>query len=98
MTDEEILQEIEKRVKESENWNIYHHLTDKLGHPALMLQENCPRGDHQGVNIDIFNGNAYVFLDNGTPAEPGRTFSDQRQRDIPSLKDLLDIVAPYIRQ
>ncbi|WP_302320312.1 hypothetical protein [Lactobacillus intestinalis] len=69
MTDEEILQEIEKRVKESENWNIYHHLTDKWGHPALMLQENCPRGDHQGVNIDI-----------------------------PALKDLLDIVAPYIRQ
>ena len=37
MTDEEILQEIEKRVKESENWNISHHLTDKWGHPALML-------------------------------------------------------------
>lgn len=98
MTDQEILNKIEERIKKSENWNIYHHLTDNLGHPALMLEENCSRSDHQGVSIDVFNDRAYVFLDNGTPAEPGRPFSVQKSRDIVALVDLLDIVRPYVKE
>lgn len=34
MTDKEILQKIEQKVKDSENWSVYHHLTDNLGSPA----------------------------------------------------------------
>ncbi|MCO0807095.1 hypothetical protein [Lactobacillus helveticus] len=34
MTDKEILQKIEQSVKDSENWEVYHHLTDNLGSPA----------------------------------------------------------------
>lgn len=98
MTDKEILDKIENSVKESENWNVYHHLTDNLGHPAVMLEENCPRADHQGASVDVFNGKAYVFLDNGTPSEPGRPFSIQKTRDIAALTELLDIVRPYIKE
>ncbi len=32
MTDKEILQKIEQGVKNSENWSVYHHLTDNLDH------------------------------------------------------------------
>lgn len=98
MTDQEILDEIEKRVKESETWNVYHRMKDNLGHPTLRLQENCPRADHQGASIDVFNGHAYVFLDNGTPAEPGRPLSIQKTKDLAALADLLEIIRPYIRK
>ncbi|MCP9316287.1 hypothetical protein QFX17_04195 [Lactobacillus helveticus] len=81
MTDKEILQKIEQSVKDSENWEVYHHLTDNLG-----------------VNIDVFKGYAYLFLDNGTPAEPGKPFSVQTLRSLNVLTELLDIVRPYIKR
>ncbi|CDI63547.1 Protein of unknown function [Lactobacillus helveticus CIRM-BIA 101] len=31
-------QEIEKSVKNSDSWSVYHHLKDNLGYPALMLR------------------------------------------------------------
>ena len=63
MEDKEIVQQIEQGVKESENWSVYHHLKDKLGYPALMLRQTNTSANSFGVNIDIFKGYAYLFLD-----------------------------------
>ena len=98
MTDKEILQKIEQGVKNSENWEVYHHLTDNLGSPALMLRKTNANADRLGVNIDVFKGYAYLFLDNGTPAEPGKPFSVQTLTSLNALTELLDIVKPYIKR
>ena len=98
MEDKEIVQKIEQGVKESENWSVYHHLKDKLGYPALMLRQTNTSANSFGVNIDIFKGYAYLFLDNGTPAEPGKPFSVQEMSDWVALKELLDIIKPYIKK
>ncbi|MBM6958789.1 MULTISPECIES: hypothetical protein [Lactobacillus] len=98
MTDKEILQKIEQGVKNSENWEVYHHLTDNLGSPALMLRKTNTNADRLGVNIDVFKGYAYLFLDNGTPAEPGKPFSVQTLTSLNALTELLDIVKPYIKR
>ena len=98
MTDKEILQKIEQGVKNSENWEVYHHLTDNLGSPALMLRKTNTNANRLGVNIDVFKGYAYLFLDNGTPAEPGKPFSVQTLTSLNALIELLDIVKPYIKR
>ena len=98
MEDKEIVQQIEQGVKESENWSVYHHLKDKLGYPALVLRQTNTSANSFGVNIDIFKGYAYLFLDNGTPAEPGKPFSVQEMSDWVALKELLDIIKPYIKK
>lgn len=98
MTDKEILQKIEQGVKNSENWEVYHHLTDNLGSPALMLRKTNTNADRLGVNIDVFKGYAYLFLDNGTPTEPGKPFSVQTLTSLNALIELLDIVKPYIKR
>ena len=98
MTDKEILQKTEQGVKNSENWEVYHHLTDNLGSPALMLRKTNTNADRLGVNIDVFKGYAYLFLDNGTPAEPGKPFSVQTLTSLNALIELLDIVKPYIKR
>ncbi|NMB31935.1 MAG: hypothetical protein GX990_04685 [Lactobacillus sp.] len=98
MTDKEILQKIEQGVKNSGNWEVYHHLTDNLGSPALMLRKTNTNADRLGVNIDVFKGYAYLFLDNGTPAEPGKPFSVQTLTSLNALIELLDIVKPYIKR
>ncbi|MDN5955355.1 MAG: hypothetical protein L0L48_02140 [Lactobacillus sp.] len=98
MTDKEILQKIEQSVKDSENWEVYHPLTDNLGSPALILRKTNTNADRLGVNIDVFKGYAYLFLDNGTPAEPGKPFSVQTLRSLNVLTELLDIVRPYIKR
>ena len=98
MTDKEILQKIEQGVKNSENWEVYHHLTDNLGSPALMLRKTNTNADRLGVNIDVFKGYAYLFLDNGTPAAPGKPFSLQTLTSLNALIELLDIVKPYIKR
>ncbi len=98
MTDKEILQRIEQSVKDSENWEVYHHLTDSLGSPALILRKTNTNADSLGVNIDVFKGYAYLFLDNGTPAEPGKPFSVQTLSSLNALTELLDIVKPYIKR
>ena len=77
MTDQEIIQEIEKSVKNSDSWSVYHHLKDNLCYTALMLRETNTSVDTLGVNLNVFKGNVYLFLDNGTPAEPGKPFSIQ---------------------
>lgn len=98
MTDKEILKEIEKKIENSDNWLIYHHLKDNLGYPALMLRENNSDVDEQGANIDVFKGYAYLFLDNGTPAEPGKPLSVQTQAGLEAVEELLNIVKPYIKK
>ena len=98
MTDKEILQKIEQSVKDSENWEVYHHLTDSLGSPALILRKTNTNADRLGVNIDVFKGYAYLFLDNGTPAESGKPFSVQTLSSLNALTELLDIVKPYIKK
>ncbi|WP_042753949.1 hypothetical protein [Lactobacillus helveticus] len=100
MTDKEILQKIEQSVKDSENWEVYHHLTDSLGSPGLILRKTNTNADRLGVNIDVFKGYAYLFLDNGTPAEPGKPFSVQTLSSLNALTELLDIIKTnysYIR-
>ena len=77
MEDKEIVQQIEQGVKESENWSVYHHLKDKLGYPALMLRQTNTSANSFGVNIDIFKGYAYLFLDKNKPTETGKHFSMQ---------------------
>lgn len=96
MTDKEILQKIEQSVKDSENWEVYHHLTPNLS--ALILRKTNTNADRLGVNIDVFKGYAYLFLDNGTPAEPGKPFSVQTLSSLNALTELLDIVKPYIKR
>lgn len=98
MKDEEIIEQIEKSVKESQNWEVYHHLKDNLGYPALMLRESNSSADDLGVNIDVFKGYAYLFLDNGTPAEPGKPLSVQTMDSLVALAELLEIVKPYIKK
>ncbi|RVU70737.1 MULTISPECIES: hypothetical protein [Lactobacillus] len=98
MTDKEILKEIETKIKASDNWSVYHHLTDNLGSPAIMLRETNTSANDLGVNIDIFKGNVYLFLDNGTPAEPGKPLSVQTSDGVEALQELLDIVGPYIKR
>lgn len=98
MTDEEILQKIEQSIKDSKNWDVYHHLKDNLGYPALMLRESNTSADDWGVNIDVFKGYAYLFLDNGTPAEPGKPFSIQTLAGVEAMNELLEIVKPYIKK
>lgn len=98
MTDNEIIQKIEQSVKESNNWDVYHHLKDNLGYPSLMLRESNTSADDLGVNIDVFKGYAYLFLDNGTPAEPGKPFSIQTLAGVEAMNELLEIVKPYIKK
>lgn len=98
MTDQEIVQEIENSVKNSENWSVYHHLKDNLGYPALMLRETNTSADDLGVNLNVFKGNAYLFLDNGTPAEPGKPFSVQTLDSLEAMEELLEIVKPYLKK
>ena len=98
MPDKEILQKIEQGVKNSEHWEVYHHLTDNLGPPALMRRKTNTNADRLGVNIDVFKGYAYLFLDKGTPAEPGKPFSVQTLTSLNALIELLDIVKPYIKR
>lgn len=98
MTDKEIIQEIEDSVKNSENWSVYHHLKDNLGYPALMLRETNTSADALGVNLNVFKGNAYLFLDNGTPAEPGKPFSIQNLDSLEAMEELLEIVKPYLKK
>lgn len=98
MTDQEIVQEIENSVKNSENWSVYHHLKDNLGYPALMLRETNTSADDLGVNLNVFKGNAYLFLDNGTPAEPGKPFSVQNLDSLEAMEELLEIVKPYLKK
>lgn len=98
MENKEIIEKIKASVENSEHWTIYHHLTDKRGNPALMLRQNNFEDPNEGVNIDTLNGVAYVFLDNGTPAEPGETFSIQDKEDLEAMQELLKIVEPFVRK
>lgn len=98
MTDQEIVQEIEKSVKNSDCWAVYHHLKDNLGYPALMLREINTSVDTLGVNLNVFKGNVYLFLDNGTPAEPGKPFSIQNLDSLKAMEELLEIVKLYLKK
>lgn len=98
MNNQDIIKRIENEIKKSENWDIYHHLNDKIGNPALMLRQDSNENPNAGVNIDTFKGYAYLFLDNGTPAEPGESFSIQNARDEAALSELLNIVKPFIKK
>lgn len=98
MTDQEIIQEIEKSVKNSDSWSVYHHLKDNLGYPALMLRETNTSVDTLGVNLNVFKGNVYLFLDNGTPAEPGKPLSIQNLDSLKAMEELLEIVKPYLKK
>lgn len=98
MTDQEIRQKIEDAVKNSHNWSIYHHLKDNLGYPALMLRQTTSSVGEQGVNIDVFKGSVYLFIDNGTPAEPGKPFSVQSTNDLLALNEIISIVKPYLKK
>ena len=69
----------------------------RLNDVKQFLQTNTSANGF-GVNIDIFKGYAYLFLDNGTPAEPGKPFSVQEMSDWVALKELLDIIKPYIKK
>ncbi|WP_405316308.1 hypothetical protein [Lactobacillus helveticus] len=71
-------------------------VTDNLGSPAIMLREANTNADRLGVNLDVFKGYAYLFLDNGTPAEPGKPFSVQTLSSL--NRKWLDIVKPYIKK
>lgn len=98
MDNKDIIKKIENEVKKSQNWYIYHHLNDKIGNPALMLRQDNNENSNAGVNIDTFKGYAYLFLDNGTPAEPGESFSVQSTQDETALTELLNIVKPFIKK
>lgn len=98
MDNKDIIKQIEDQVKKSQNWDIYHHLNDKIGNPALMLRQDNNENSNAGVNIDTFKGYAYLFLDNGTPAEPGESFSVQSTQDEVALTELLKIVKPFIKK
>lgn len=98
MSDQEIMQKIENEVKNSKNWSVYHHLKDNLGYPAIMLRQTTSSTGEQGVNMNVFKGNAYLFLDNGTPAEPGKPLSVQSVNDFLALNEILSIVKPYLKK
>lgn len=69
-----------------------------MGYPALVLRENNSNADELGVNIDVFKGYAYLFLDNGTPAEPGKPLSVQIMTSLNALTELIEILKPYIKK
>ncbi|MPW14268.1 hypothetical protein GDZ32_04485 [Lactobacillus helveticus] len=48
--------------------------------------------------LKLAEGYAYLFLDNGKPAEPGKPFSVQTLSSLNALTELLDIVKPYIKR
>ncbi len=98
MIDKEILQKIEQKVKDSENWSVYHHLTDNLGSPAIMLREANTNADRLGVNIDVFKGYAYLFLDNGTPAEPYQAILSMHSNYLTFEQKMAYLVKPYIKR
>lgn len=97
MENKEIIDKIRAGVHQSKNWYIYHHLNDKIGNPALMLRQDNAENSNAGVNIDTFKGYAYLFLDNGTPAEPGESFSLQNAQDYAALQELMTIVKPFLK-
>ncbi len=98
MDNQKVYKQIEEAIKNSKNWFIYHHTHDNLGNPALMIFEENTDATNFGVNINVFKGHAYLFMDNGTPAEPGDSYSIQDIHDFEALEELLEIIKPFIKK
>lgn len=98
MENQEIIAQLEKDLKNSDNWILYHHTKDDIGNPALMLREKDTETSDFGVNINVFKGHAYLFMDNGTPDKSGDSYSVQDKHDFEALEELMEMIKPFIKE
>ena len=62
------------------------------------IEQSVKESENWSVYHHLKDKLGYLFLDNGTPAEPGKPFSVQDISDWEALQELLDIIEPYMKK